>query len=148
MAIKQDFPKLYRSEGNKIVTGVCGGLGEYLNIDPIILRIILVLITVFGGSGLFIYIILWIFIPSKSTLGKKSEDYIKENVNDIKNKSENAVKNGNGRAFIGILLIVFGTTFLLENLGFYMFHNIWRFWPIALIALGLSILSGKSKQLK
>lgn len=139
---------LYRSEENKVIAGICGGSGEYLGIDPLILRIILVLITVFGGSGLIIYIVLWIVIPSQSQIGKKSEDYIKENVEDIKVKSENLAKNGNGRVFGGILLVILGITFLSENLGFYVFRNIWKFWPVVLIALGLTVLAGKTKKSK
>ncbi len=151
MASKNDLSKLYRSENNKVIAGVCGGLGEYFDIDPVILRIILVLITIFGGSGLLIYIILWIVIPSKSTLGKKSEDYIKENVEEIKTKSQDAVKNGNGRIFGGVLLVLLGASFLLENLGFYVFHNIWKFWqnlfsywPVLIIFVGIDVIFGKS----
>jgi len=148
MASKNDLSKLYRSETNKVIAGVCGGLGEYFDIDPVILRIILFLITIFGGSGILIYIILWVVIPSKSGLGKKSDDYIKENVEEIKIKSQNAVKNGKGRVFGGILLVLLGASFLLDNLGFYVFHSIWKFWPVVLIALGLTMLSGKTSKIK
>lgn len=148
MASRFDFNKLYRSEKNRVIAGVCGGLGEYFEIDPVILRIILVLITIFGGSGLLIYLILWVVIPSKSKIGGKSEDYIKENVEEIKDKSQNVVKNGNGRLLGGILLILLGVSFLFENLGFYVFQNVWKFWPVALIAFGLTLLSDKTRKIK
>lgn len=137
---------LYRSEENKVVAGICGGFGEYLGIDPVILRIIIVLMAVFGGGGVIIYLILWIVIPSKSQSNKKSEEYIKENVEDIKTKSENLAKNGNGRVFGGILLVILGLVFLSENLGFYVFHNACKFWPVALIALGISVLANNTKK--
>lgn len=148
MVKKNNLSKLYRSETNKVIAGICGGLGEYFDIDPVILRIILVLITIFGGAGLILYFIMWVVIPSRSTLGKDSEDYIKENVEEIKDKSQNVVKNGNGRVFGGILLIILGFSLLFENLGFYVFHNVWKFWPVVLIAFGLTILSGKNKKNK
>jgi phage shock protein PspC (stress-responsive transcriptional regulator) len=140
--------KLYRSETNKVIAGVCGGLGEYFDIDPVILRIILVLITIFGGSGLIIYFVLWIVVPSKSKVNKESEDYIKENVEEIKTRSHDFARNGNGRIFMGIILVILGASFLLENLGIFIFRDVWKFWPIVLIALGLTVLSGKSRRSK
>lgn len=59
--------RLYRSENDKILGGVCGGLAAYLRVDPAIVRIIFALITFGGfGSGFLLYIILWIVVPSKS----------------------------------------------------------------------------------
>ena len=56
--------KLYRSEKGKIIGGVCAGFAEYFSIDPIIVRLIF-LALLFAGGGLLVYIIGWIFIPSK-----------------------------------------------------------------------------------
>jgi len=59
--------RLYRSENDKILGGVCGGLAAYLRVDPAIVRIIFALITFGGfGSGFLLYIILWIVVPSKA----------------------------------------------------------------------------------
>ena len=80
--------RLYRSETNRVIAGVCGGLGEYFNIDPIIIRIIFILITIFGGSGILIYIILWLVIPSESNPKKLSEENIRENAREMKDKVE------------------------------------------------------------
>jgi phage shock protein PspC (stress-responsive transcriptional regulator) len=55
--------RLYRSRDEKIIGGVCGGLGEYLNVDPTIIRIALVLITLFGGAGIIAYLVLWVVVP-------------------------------------------------------------------------------------
>ena len=54
--------RLYRSSENKIIAGVCGGLGEYYNIDPIIPRVIF--FALMGVTG-FAYIIMWIAVPKK-----------------------------------------------------------------------------------
>lgn len=58
--------KLYRSETDKVVAGVCAGLGEYLNIDPVIVRVAFAVLTVLGGAGPLLYLLLWIIVPTKS----------------------------------------------------------------------------------
>jgi phage shock protein C len=55
--------KLYRSRKDKVIGGVCGGLGEYFDIDPSLIRLLWVVVVFMGGSGVFIYIILWIVLP-------------------------------------------------------------------------------------
>lgn len=60
--------KLYRSETDRKLAGVCGGLGEYFDIDPVIFRIIFVVTTLMGGFGLLLYIIMWVAVHPKSKL--------------------------------------------------------------------------------
>jgi phage shock protein PspC (stress-responsive transcriptional regulator) len=55
--------RLYRSGADRIIWGVCGGIAEYFNIDPIIVRLALVLFTLVGGCGIIAYIICAIVIP-------------------------------------------------------------------------------------
>lgn len=55
--------RLYKSEDNRILCGVCGGLGEFLGIDPTIIRLIWALLCVLAGTGILIYIIAAIVIP-------------------------------------------------------------------------------------
>lgn len=57
--------KLHRSKKKRVIAGVCGGLGEYLNIDPVILRVIWVILIFAWGAGLLAYIIAWILIPEE-----------------------------------------------------------------------------------
>jgi phage shock protein C len=58
--------KLYRSRDNRMIAGVCGGLAEYFNIDPVIMRIIFFILLLPGGlPGLLPYIVLWIIVPEK-----------------------------------------------------------------------------------
>ena len=57
--------KLYRSNSSKLVAGVCGGIGEYLNVDPTLVRLIWVLFCCLGGSGFMAYMIAAIIIPSR-----------------------------------------------------------------------------------
>jgi len=55
--------KLYRSTNNKMIEGVCGGIAEYFNIDPTLVRLAFVLLALAGGPGVILYIILWIIMP-------------------------------------------------------------------------------------
>ena len=59
-----DSRKLYKSSDNKLLCGVCGGLGDYLGIDSTIVRLIWVVFTLCGGAGLLAYIIAAIIIPN------------------------------------------------------------------------------------
>jgi len=57
--------RLYRSKENRVIAGVCGGLGEFFNVDPTIFRIIAVLLLLPGGApGLIPYLILWVLVPN------------------------------------------------------------------------------------
>ncbi len=57
--------RLYRSEKEKILGGVCGGIAEYLRVDPVIIRLLWVALTLltFGVVGIVLYIIMWAFVP-------------------------------------------------------------------------------------
>lgn len=59
--------KLYRIPSKGMIGGVCAGIAEYLNADPTIIRLIFVLLTLAGFSGLLIYIVMWLIIPVKPT---------------------------------------------------------------------------------
>lgn len=62
--------KLTRSADNRWLAGVCGGLGEYFNIDPTLIRIIVVLATIifgFGLGGLILYAVLWVLMPEANS---------------------------------------------------------------------------------
>ncbi|MBN2488589.1 MAG: PspC domain-containing protein [Methanosarcinaceae archaeon] len=55
--------RLYRSKRNRMIAGVCGGIGEYINVDPTFVRLFWVLFTFAYGSGFLAYIVAWIIIP-------------------------------------------------------------------------------------
>ncbi|HHY80856.1 phage shock protein C (PspC) family protein [Thermoanaerobacter thermohydrosulfuricus] len=57
--------RLYRSKKNKMIGGVCGGIAEYLGIDPTIVRLIWAFTTLFWGAGIIIYLLGWIIIPEE-----------------------------------------------------------------------------------
>ena len=55
--------KLYKSNQNKMIDGVCGGIAEYFGIDPTVVRLVWTLFSLMGGSGILAYIIAAIIIP-------------------------------------------------------------------------------------
>jgi phage shock protein C len=57
--------KLYRSKTDRKVAGVCGGLAQYFNIDPTLIRVLFVVLAILGGSGLVLYLALWIIVPTE-----------------------------------------------------------------------------------
>lgn len=141
---------LYRSETNKIIAGICGGIGEYLSIDPVIFRIIFILGTIFGGWGIIVYIILWIVIPSESKAGSINEGNVKENVEEIKLKAKNFatdIASGNdSKVWIGIIIALVGVMFLFSNFGIFYIFDFAKFWPLILVGLGLLIIMKNEKK--
>ncbi len=63
--MKKSVKKLYRSRKDQIIGGVCGGLGDYFEIDPVLIRIGFFLLALFSGIGLISYIFMWIIVPEK-----------------------------------------------------------------------------------
>lgn len=63
---KKIYKKLYLSKKDKMIAGVCGGLGEYLNIDPVLMRLAFVVFSVLSfGFGILVYLLAWIIIPER-----------------------------------------------------------------------------------
>jgi len=140
--------KLTRSISNRMIAGVCGGLGQYFNIDPVVFR---VLFCVFGltGSGIVAYIILILVIPaeeyaSSSAYSGISEEWIDGVTQEIKKeiteevKEEivtNVKKHSSSFALIaGITLVIIGFLFLFH--GFHFRYLI----PVGFIVLGIILL--------
>lgn len=118
--------KLYRSRIDNKIAGVCGGLGEYFNIDPTFIRIAMILLVFAHGIGLIAYIISWIVMPLRPIL---------DPVEPLKRQYSPANKY-----LPGILLIAVGLVFLMNNLWWWF--DIWYLWPIVLIALGAYLILG------
>ena len=121
--------KLYRSRTNSMIAGLCGGLGEYLNVDPTILRVVAVLLIFADGIGLLAYLVGWILIPRRP--GMEAEVVTEE-------RSELS------RLLPGLALIVIGLIFLLNNLVLWFRFS--YLWPLVLIVLGVAILIKAQKR--
>jgi phage shock protein PspC (stress-responsive transcriptional regulator) len=84
------YHRMYRDPDNRVIGGVCSGMGAYWNIDPVILRIIFIALILAGGVGVIVYLILYIVLPEAKTTAQKIE--MKGEPVNIHNIKE-AVKN-------------------------------------------------------
>ncbi|MGE5353254.1 MAG: PspC domain-containing protein [Acidobacteriota bacterium] len=123
--------RLYKSRKDRIIFGVCGGLGEYLNIDPVIIRLIFVLSFLIGGWGFLVYILAALIMPN----GPREAPVM---------EAENAtgVSSENSKMILGSALILFGLYALFRTTGilrFFSFFGITHEFiiPLILIALGI-----------
>jgi phage shock protein PspC (stress-responsive transcriptional regulator) len=127
--------RLYKSRTERMVDGVCGGIAEYLGLDVTLIRILWVLLTLFGGTGIILYIVAMIVMPAAppGTVAPGAP---------VTPRSHGA----NGK-FWGAMLIAFGTLLLLDNIGIPIWHHWWGFsWsvvlPLLLILAGVAFLYG------
>lgn len=146
--------RLYRSETDRMIGGVCGGLGTYLGIDPLILRILFVAAAMMNGIGLAVYLMLWLFVPTAAAGELSQEQVVRHNVEEIRNRARDlgqearqaldkprfAEAEGSGsRPFVvGIVLVGIGLLILLQNFG--LLWPLGKLWPLAVIALGVVLL--------
>lgn len=67
--------RLYRSRTNRKVAGVCGGLGDYFNVDPTIMRLIYIMVILFSvGLGILAYIVMWVVMPEEPAHQNRTVD--------------------------------------------------------------------------
>lgn len=130
--------RLYRSTQHKVLGGVAGGLGEYFDLDPVILRVLFVLLLFASGVGFLAYIILWIAVPQREAKNAINEN-LQASVEEIVPEEIPGSKQRNNLV-IGIMLIALG-------LLFFMHLIIPRFdmdtlWPLAFIILGGILIYG------
>lgn len=141
--------RLYRSAKSKVFGGVAGGIAEYFDIDPIIIRLLFVIIAFAGGGGAVVYLILWVALPlepitpftmnmgsgepfTASTPGDQSDPGYNTGTSgpfEVPAKSEN--RNG---LIGGIVLISLGLIFLANR--FIPNINFGDLWPLVLVVLG------------
>jgi phage shock protein C len=119
-----------RSRDDRVIAGVCGGLGEYLGVDAVLVRIAALILVFAGGAGLFLYVIGWIAMP-EAPVGASAEGA-------AANRTELGEPT-TGAVVLGFLFVAAGVFFLLDE----AFPDIldWNWiWPVALIAVGALVL--------
>jgi phage shock protein C len=112
-----------RSRNDRVLGGVCGGLGRYLNVDPVLLRIAAVALALSGGLGVLAYIIAWVVIPEESGPETRPVPPL----------------NRRGLALVaGTALIALGALLLVQQVVPWFSGAI--FWPVVLLAIGVLIV--------
>lgn len=151
--------RLYRSRINRYLGGVSAGMGEYFSIDPIIVRVLFIILTLtsLGFGGILLYIVLWIVIPEEpyhyykeKTQGteEKQQESPKEDATGVGTEStakkSSYQKASQGQMLVGIILICLGTIFLVGRIFPSMDFDL--LLPFALVAIGAAIVFSSVKK--
>ena len=153
--------RLYRSRKDRVIFGVCGGLAEYFDMDPTIVRVIAVLSIFVTGLGILAYIILALVLPLEESKMNEPKDTIRENVEEMKETAgelgreiratlegeesesdEMSRTRRRRRTALGIIFILVGIIFLLGSLDVLWWFRWSILWPLVLVAIGALILVG------
>lgn len=122
--------RLYKSRKEKMIDGVCGGIAEYANVDPTIIRLIFFLLIFAGGAGIILYLIAMIIMPRKPF--EETEAVEEETVKEVtEEKDKEVVSPESSKIILAAIIIVIGI-FLLLN----------AFLPAGWFSLSWKILLG------
>jgi phage shock protein C len=135
--------RLFRSRKQRVIGGVCGGIGEYFGIDPLLIRLAWILFCLAGGAGVLFYIIAWIIIPP-------APDYVDvQSVPPGGTPSSPSARAASptgypgaltiALAVIGVALVVYGISVLFSS--FFSFFSAYML-PVTLILLGCVVVAG------
>jgi len=132
--------RLYRSRDDRVLAGVCSGLGKYLDVDPVIIRLIWAATILLAGAGIFLYIIAWIIIPEEPLKPKSApEDVESDSDSDVFDSEfdqntgtynseqkikEKLEKERRGKLAIGVGIVIVGIVFLFSQI--FSFNISWR----------------------
>ena len=123
--------KLYRSQTNSMISGVCGGLAHYFDIDPTIVRLAFVFLAFYHMLGLWVYLVLVILLP------QAPQGYEDQSVSinpDEKNQTTKVI--GGGLILLGLLALI--STFDISWFGWMRLENM---WPALIILFGVLLLA-------
>jgi len=125
--------RLYLSR-NKTIAGVCGGIAEYFDMDPTVIRLFWILFSIFGGAGVIGYIIAMVIIPENP--------YGASNEYETSYTESNSYGGGSnkGNLLVGGILIAIGTMYLVRRVFGLYWLNMSQLWPLVLVAFGLFII--------
>ena len=145
-----DNVRLYRSIEDRMVGGVCGGLGTYLNIDPIFIRLLFILLLFGSDFGFILYLLLWILIPEEGKAYGFKDESLGERVKSMGSDIQQAVSQPHPQSgiILGIGLIVIGVFLFMDQLNFtwMRWFDFDILWPILLIAGGFVLLFRKRQE--
>ena len=125
--------RLYRSRKERIVGGVAGGLGEYLGIDPVIVRLLFVLLALATGWGALLYIVLLVVVPEAP-----------EGV-EFTGRAYHRLDARERGLLVGGSLVALGLVLLAKEMGLWWWVSMRRLWPLLLIAAGVALLIDRTR---
>jgi len=124
--------RLMRSRDDRVIAGVCGGLGEYLGVDPVLVRIAALILVFAGGAGILLYIIGWIAMP-------EAPERPAAGTPAAASEPARPAERRSGSLVLGFIFVALGFVFLADEVwpDFFSWHYV---WPIALIVVGAAIV--------
>jgi signal transduction histidine kinase/phage shock protein PspC (stress-responsive transcriptional regulator) len=123
-------PGLVRSGDDRVVAGVCGGVARHLGVDPIVVRLVVIVLTVANGLGLVAYLLAWAVLPDEGAVGPSTTQ-----------GSQQATERTTERA-VAVGLITLGALLALRELDLLVADRV--VWPVALVAVGLALVWTRS----
>ena len=143
--------RLYRSRSDVMLGGVCGGLADYLGLDPTLVRLFFVLLAMGTGIGVFLYILMWIVVPVEGAATKSVEASAQSAAGEMADRARTfgqefagAVARPNPRmgVFIGLALVVVGSIWLVQSLDlpWLRWLDFDFLWPVLLIIGGIVLI--------
>ncbi|KER09172.1 MAG: hypothetical protein HY22_13260 [[Candidatus Thermochlorobacteriaceae] bacterium GBChlB] len=132
--------RLYRTTRERVLGGVCAGLADYFEIDPVIVRLIFLVALLVGGGGLFAYVVLWVLMPEKEQFSQTEPAGLASELNadPTFNLEPQSSDKSKGTTIAGIALIVLGVV-LLADMLIPQFSFKYAF-PILLMGVGGALL--------
>jgi phage shock protein C len=136
--------RLYRSRTNRMLGGVCGGLGIYLNIDPTIVRLLFILLLFGSEFGFLLYIVLWILVPEEGREVTGEDRGMGDRFRSMGDDIQEAVAEPHPQAgiLLGAGLIIIGWILFLDQMDVRWLNwlDLDVLWPLILIIGGVSLL--------
>ena len=133
-----EIKKLYRSQTDRMIWGVCGGLGKYFNADPTLFRALFVLLMLFNGVGIFLYVFLAIIIPVEPLKGAVKEEKSETGIAAEAAREKNSEGMGK-RNMLGLFIVLLGLVLLLGQ--FFPYYLRWLTWELigAVMIIGAGV---------
>jgi phage shock protein C len=130
--------RLYRSSTDRVIGGVAGGLATYFNLDPLLVRFLFIIFTIFGGGAVVVYIVLWIVTPEASSVQSKIQNQPKMETKENPSTPPVEDRKHKGNLIGGLVLITLGGIFLADQ--FIPGIDFGDLWPVILIVIGAGLL--------
>lgn len=139
--------QLLRSDQDKIVAGVCGGIADYIGVDPVFVRLGMVLLVFASGVGLMIYPILWLILPTKANALLSFSDRVMDNLTQVGHTAGDSLERfrqrPNSAGVAAAVLIFLGLCFLANNFGVFAWIGLGGLGALILIIGGIYLLFGR-----
>jgi phage shock protein C len=88
--------RLVRSRNDRMIAGVAGGLAATLNIDPLLVRIVLLALAFLNGFGFMLYLALWLLVPNEDSAAIDAREQVRENLGEMQSSAESMVQRVRG----------------------------------------------------